>query len=246
MSRFSTIAASALAASLIAACSDSTGPAGRPGVSLSFSTKSPTRAFSAYSAPSSDVVVGSGADAITIDTAQIVLREIELKQDSAAGCLVDGGEDECEELEVGPVLVNLPLGAGVSTQVPVQVPAGSYREVEFELHSPSGDGSRDGAFRLANPAFANASVRVTGTYQGQRFTYVAAVEAEQEHEFATPLVVDGSESNLTINVDVGSWFKDAASGAVIAPTTANASRIEGNIKRSFDAFEDDDRDGQDD
>lgn len=46
-------------------------------------------------------------------------------------------------------------------------------------------------------------------------------------------------------VDVASWFR-TASGQTIAPTPANASLIAQRIQASFRAFEDGDRDGDDD
>src|SRR6266849_1707480 len=54
------------------------------------------------------------------------------------------------------------------------------------------------------------------------------------------------DDELTIDVNVGSWFKDA-SGAVIDPTKAENQRaIEQAIRASLSAFEDDDHDGDDD
>lgn len=47
------------------------------------------------------------------------------------------------------------------------------------------------------------------------------------------------------SLDVASWFSDAVTGAVLAPTAANGSRFEGNITASFETFEDHDRHGQD-
>jgi hypothetical protein len=64
--------------------------------------------------------------------------------------------------------------------------------------------------------------------------------------FETPITVGAGTTNLTIDVDVSSWFTDAT-GAVIDPTnSANQHAIERNIRRSLRAFEDDDHDGDDD
>ena len=64
--------------------------------------------------------------------------------------------------------------------------------------------------------------------------------------FATPVTVGATTTNLTIDVNVGSWLKDA-SGAVIDPTKAENQRaIEQAIRASLSAFEDDDHDGDDD
>ena len=60
----------------------------------------------------------------------------------------------------------------------------------------------------------------------------------------TPVVVDASGSNVTVNVDVASWFR-SSTGATIAPAPENASLIASRIQQSFRASEDDDRDGED-
>ncbi len=52
--------------------------------------------------------------------------------------------------------------------------------------------------------------------------------------------------NLTIAVDVASWFVDA-NGMVLDPRDpAKADAINANIRKSFKAFGDDDHDGIDD
>jgi len=92
------------------------------------------------------------------------------------------------------------------------------------------------------------NVRVTGVFTdasgvAHEFTFTSNVEAEVEMAFPSPVTVDATTSNLTIDIEVASWFKDA-SGALIDPTNAaNIQAINANIKRSFKAFEDDDWDG---
>ena len=239
-------AALSLALLSAAGCSDSVGPGADRPLSFSFTAARAGAARPALSrAPSFDLVVGDGtAEAVVIDTAQVVLREIELR--GGNGCVAgdddsDEDSDGCGALELGPALANLPLSAGVISPLTVDVPAGSYTRLEFELHRVSGDG-RDSAFAAAHPEMRDASVRVTGTYRGARFVFTSRVDAEVELTFRPPLVVDGAASNATVNVDVASWFT-TADGQVIAPTAENASRIGERIKASFRAFEDGDRDG---
>ncbi len=67
------------------------------------------------------------------------------------------------------------------------------------------------------------SVRVTGVFTdasgvAHDFTFTSNVEAEVEMAFPSPVTVDATTSNLTIDIEVASWFKDA-SGALIDPTT---------------------------
>lgn len=239
-----TVAVVATLASLLAACSDSTAPSATPRVSLSFGTRATGAALSLAPTPGAqrDVTVGTGADQIVITRAQVVLREIELKQSATTACVMEAGDDDCEELSLGPVLVDLPVNAALASPISVAVPAGTYREIEFELHKADDGNARDQEFMAANPNFARTSVRVEGTYKGAPFVFVSDVNAEMEMEFNPPVVIDAAASNVTVHVDVARWFVDA-SGAVLAPTAENKSRVDENIKASFKAYEDDDRDG---
>ena len=105
-------------------------------------------------------------------------------------------------------------------------------------------------FIAANPGFpTNTSIRVRGTFNGTAFTYTSALDAKQEYTFTPPLHINGSgsETNLTIRLDISTWFKTGA-GAIVNPNTANAgganeSLVQNNIKASIKAFEDKDKNG---
>jgi len=65
-----------------------------------------------------------------------------------------------------------------------------------------------------------------------------------------PLVVDasGSSTNLTIRLDVSTWFRVGGTGTVIDPSTANPGganegAVKDNIKHSVKAFRDENHDG---
>jgi hypothetical protein len=94
------------------------------------------------------------------------------------------------------------------------------------------------------------SVRVEGTFNGTAFTYTGAPQTELEAVFNPALAVDAAPVNLTVHVDLNSWFRNQA-GALIDPSTANpgganAGVVSDNIRRSLKAFHDDNRDGRDD
>lgn len=232
-----------------AACGDSTGPGGQP-VSLSFSTKAlvGSGAMNSSDAAALDVTVTGGGNTLVISRVQMVFKEIELKRSNSDLCPDDASSssDACEELMIGPVLVDIPLTTGVTTAASVSIPAGTYRELELKLHLPGTD-ARDQAFRTANPTFADTTIRVQGTYNGRPFVYTSRLDEEMELEFSPPLTIGESGGNVTVQIDVASWFK-SLSGAVIDPATANIGGLnEGivktNIKASFRSLEDDDRDG---
>lgn len=232
-----------------AACSD-----GGAGVGLAFSTRSPSAAAIAQAGDSTVVVRGD--DTLVIKSVDIVLREVELERvDQAADCPDSTGDDDpCEEFTVGLQLVSLPLGNSTDKVVTVNVPAGIYDEVEFEIHKP--DEIRDAAFIAAHPAFADVSIRVTGTFSqgGTRtnFVYTTDLNKEQEVELDPPLdVTDAGAVNLTIRLDITTWFLNGAGSALVNPATANsggpnAGLVRDNIEASIEAFHDDDSDGLDD
>ena len=234
----------------VAACADSTGP-GSPPVSLSFSTKSlvSTGAVSLLDAAAYDVTVTGGGNTLVITRVQMVFKEIELKRSDADLCPDDAASetDACEELMLGPVLVELPLTTGVVTAASLSIPAGTYRELELKLHKPGND-ARDQAFRSANPTFADTTIRVQGTYNGRAFVFTSRVDEEMELEFNPPLTLGETGGNVTVQIDVAAWFR-SFSGAVIDPATANIGGanegiVKTNIKASFRSLEDDDRDGR--
>jgi hypothetical protein len=104
-----------LGAAALAGCSDPTEVALRGGVAVSFATQSPTGGtpappFSRAAVMDDTLVVGT--DSLILTSVQVVLREIELKRAETADCDVEPEPEGCEEVEVGPVLVDLPLTPG--------------------------------------------------------------------------------------------------------------------------------------
>lgn len=237
------------AAAIVSACSDSAGPDG-PSVSLSFATARPTpQPAPGFHASVMADTVTSGSDTLIISSAQIVLREVELERADAA-CDDDLNDDGCEEFEAGPLLVDLPLNGGVEQTVTIPIPAGTYDEVDFEIHKVSDDDAEDAAFQMEHPDFEELSIRVQGTFNGDPFTFESDLNVEQEFELTMPLVVTDASvtTNVTVLVDLSQWF--VVSSAVVNPALGNKGgqfegAIEENIKQSIEAFEDEDRDGDD-
>ncbi len=235
-----------------AGCSDSSGPEGRGQVTLNLATR-PALAAPGMAALVSDTL-SDGTNQLVIDQVELVVREIELERvnDDACDDVAGANDDDCEELEFGPILLDLPLGPGVDRTFTVAVDTGTFDEIELDIHKPEDSGDQaDRDFIAANPAFSDVSIRVTGTYNGQPYVYTSDLNVEQELELAPPLVIQAvSTVDITIFIDLGRWFVDG-SGQLIDPATANKggafeSVVEDNIKQSIEAFEDDDRDGQDD
>jgi len=262
MNRRTGLLSAALVAAIVAACTgDNAG--GRLSFNLSSVRPTAAAASAGFGMAGSPAVVTAGDttmitmgnDTIILRSVELVLREIELKRVEAAGCDSIQGNGDCEEFETGTTLVSLPLGAtAIDAVVAVNAPAGMYDKLEFKIHKP--ESSDDAAFLAANPEFAGISIRVTGTYSqaGTRsdFTFTSDLDAGEEVFLATPLtVVDGQPANVTLRVDVSSWFLNVGATALVSPATANKGQanegvVRDNIEGSFNAFRDDNHDGHDD
>jgi hypothetical protein len=141
-----------------------------------------------------------------------VLGEIELKhagvdcsgsRSETSGSGNTGRENDCAEVELDPMLVDVPLNGTATLDLGALVPAGTYRELEFKIENANDDSGPEAAFLRAHPEFRGVSVRVDGTFNGQPFTFRSAVEAEIETELNAPFVVSAANPlNLTISIDV--------------------------------------------
>lgn len=250
----------------LAACSDAAGPAGGATVSLSFATLQAAGTAAGDRGPST----APASHTLVLSSAQIVLDHIELAPASATcpdaddndvaspdgnrsrvSAADDGGDhdDECEEIAKGPVLVDLPVGQSVVTMFDVPVPAGTYTSLEAHLQSAQVNTAVGAAFIAAHPDLAGASVRVTGTFDGTPFTYTGRPHSHLEFGFDPPVVVGTTGVNVTVHVSLDRWF-EASTGELVNPATANAGGpnadlVAENIRRSFRAFRDDNRRGDD-
>jgi hypothetical protein len=202
--------------------------AGCGGSDLSLSV----RAGSAAAASAQALTAGTG---IALTRVRVVIRKVELEKADTA---------EMDEVASGPYLLDLSgatLEGSVGKVLDASFTPGTYSEMEFEVHqAQSGETAANGD--LKDMSDAQASILVDGTIDGAAFTFKTAVTAEQKFEGNLVLA---SGSNLTLNVDAGTWFM--ANGARLDPRDeANRSQIENNIQKSFKAFKDDDHDGHED
>lgn len=237
-----------LALLAMAAC-EGTGPTTGTGVSLTFASDvaaGPAAAPSSASGPMLGPIT-DGVNTVIINTVKVVLRGIELKNAEVNDCSVEPEPAGCESFRSGPVLVDVPVDGTTNQDVAINIPAGTYDQVKFEIHEVTGG---DGAFLTANPSMAGKSITAAGTYNGSPFTFETNLSQEQVFDLIPNLVVtDGdAATNVTIRFDVSTWFLDSPGGDLFNPATAstgqpNESIAEENIKNSIKAFEDRDKDG---
>ncbi len=243
----------ALGAVTLAGCSDATGPAGNGRTALTLSLA--TASTAGGSGPAFSETVSLGGKTLILDRVQLVLREIELKRARGTGACSSSSQDDssssrssrsddCEELELGPVLFDVPLDGSVDRQITVMADTGTFREVEFEIHKPEDDGE-DAAFLQANPDFRRVSIRVEGTFEGTPFTFLSDMNVDVELALSPALVIqDGVVVDLTLVVDLAKWFTNGTGASLVDPATANKggpaeNLVKDNIKRSFRMIEED-------
>lgn len=186
------------------------------------------------------------SNGIVLSRVRVVVTKVELELAKTA----DAGPADLEEHEMkaGPFLIDLSGqsldGGAPATIASAGLPAGTYKEIKFKIHklqdSESGV-STDPALQAM--ATAGASIIVDGTIDGAAFTFSTPMDVEQELEGSYVL---SSTSNLTLNVDVTSWFGGAGSARLDPRVDTARSGIESNIQHSFKAFRDDNKDGHGD
>lgn len=265
-----------VALTALAACSTGSGPSTGTQVTFNLGTQG-----NALGALRGDTLTSPSNDTLVIDSVQIVLRDIKFQRTNEDLCDVedslesgsarmafshdgdgnsgssdddgnDGEHDGCESFNAGPYLLDLPLGGGVTRGFSVGVDTGSYDQLRIKIHKPEDDGdAKDVAFVAAHPEFNKVSIRAVGTFNGQPFTFVTDLNAQQRMDLVPPIVVADSVTNvdITIDVDLSNWFSDGA-GGLVDPNTGNKggsndNLVNDNIKDSFRAFRDEDRDGHD-
>lgn len=260
------VGATALGVWALAACgeSGSTEPSATRGAQVAFSvttgaTGAPmdgqpmgtTDGTARSESVSAGLRVTSGSDELLISRVQLVVREVELERvgDDDDCDDVPRRDDNCDDdVEIGPFLIELPLTDGVTPAIALQVPAGTYEELELVLHTPDDDDAEDRAFLAAHPAFRRVSAIVEGRFNGQPFTYVTRTRAKYELEFAPPITFGPEGDRVTVDVNVGAWFARRG-GGLISPIDASVpgearARVEQNIRHAFRAFRDRNRDGR--
>jgi hypothetical protein len=211
--------ASAAAALLLACAGSNTAP-----VSFSVATVRPAGGSNA-------LIVATGID---IQRVRLNVGRLKLEgpatrgsDDSDGG--VDGEEAGEVELRQGPFVIDLPETAldGTVTKVfDASVPPGTYREFRVDIFPGAG--------------LQNASVIVDGAIDGQAFSFVSTLLAEQKKEGS--FVVGNGSANITLSFDPARWF--GTSAAPLDPRVeANRTAIEANIRSSIDVFQDDDGSG---
>lgn len=217
-----------------AACDGGTGIDGPLPVSVGFRVTS--AAAPASAAPSRvegqgpmtvagpPLVLSGTNGTLTLEEILIVINEVELKP-ADGDCTAAQSDDSCPEFEAPPRLLDLPLDGNPIDAVTALIPAGTYKELDFEIEDLEDDESdpaeaaavaavRSQILALVPdwPDEASALVRGTFTPTGGTavdFRVFLKAEIEIEMELVPNLVVDdaGAPSrDLTVDVSPQIWF----------------------------------------
>ena len=240
---------------------DATGPSGgaepeASPVSLSVSANSGTETgasqTNAKGSFAESLFTDSEGNRLHLDRVEIVLQSIEFARADVVEDCHDGREEDCEELEAGPILVSLPLESDApSVVVDTTLPEGVWEEASFEVDVPSNPSILEGTTFPSG-----ASIRAQGTFTPaggveQDFTFLSDLSEERELEFEPPIEVSENEqTNVTFSVNVNTWFRRPDS-TLVNPVDANEGRpfedlVEENVESSIEGFEDNDFNGEDD
>jgi len=225
--------AGSLSLLLLAACS------GSDQVGISVRTGAPRT-----SAAASQKQALTLANGIEVTRVRLVVAKLDLEQEGEDES-IDG--TEAEDVEAGPFLVDLSgsaLDGQAEHMLDVSVAAGTYDELELKIHRLEDNSTARSDAKFADLVAKEASVIIDGKIDGQDFSFVSSLTVEQERE-ASFTLGDGA-GNITLNLDVTKWFTGEAGQRLDPRQSTYKSAIEENIKRSVDAFDDDDEDGAED
>ena len=127
----------------------------------------------------------------------------------------------------------------------LQVPFGTYDRIRVSIDDLD---SQDGDVFTNNPELQNLSILLQGYVDNdttQTFTFSSDRGFTIDLTFDPPIVINDSTAskNIVLGVDFNSWLVDKYGRFLDPAEPGNQERIEANIEKSLQVFEDNDRDG---
>jgi hypothetical protein len=254
MSFHRTLPACALLVATLAACADSpTGGGGDTQVQLRFGVAGSQALASSASFQTSgteQLVVAGANGTLRIDDLRLVVADFELDgDDDVNGCSDDTpATDDCEDFDVGPMFIDLPLAGGPIAVATGDIPPGVYDELEFEAEDLDDD-EEEPAERARIEALRQqilaqfpdwpreASMLVVGTFTptggtARPFRVFVEAEIEIETELSPPLVVGQGESrSVDVLLDPAAIFRSG--GDVVDLSSGGEHELELEIRDGF-------------
>lgn len=225
----------ALALVTMAGCGDSTRVGVGQEVSLNFrvgSAGTPATSAGPAAAPlrvaGPPMVLTGTNGTLTLDEIRVIINEVELHRADGFCSSDDSSEsldDDCDEFEAGPRFLDLPLDGEPIEAVTALIPAGAYKELDFEIEDLEDDEDDPTEAALISAVRSEvlsefpdwpeeASAMVAGTFapsSGDPVDFRVFLKAEIEIEFElipNLLVQDDGTANRDLTVDVRPdiWF----------------------------------------
>jgi len=218
----------------IAGCGDDngTGPTDTvPAENVSFSIGVPSSTLSKLGKQQ------SFSAGITLTRVRLLLEEIEL----------ESVLEDSVDFEIGPLVIDLNLTGGLTNIGVGSIPIGTYDELEFEVDKLDDDEDDPNDPQFADFRGTDISIIIEGIFNAENFTLSIEKDFEQEIELFPNIVIasETSSTNLSLLVNVNSWFIGSDISDILDPTDlTNLVLIEANIETSFEVFEDADGDGE--
>ena len=190
------------------------------------------------------VVTGSNGT-LTITDIRMIVAEFEVDgDDDVNACQQNGGGDDCEDFEAGPLFIDLPL---TGSTVPVstgEIPPGTYEEVEFEVEDLDDDEENPAERQRIEALLAqvraqfpdwprDASMLVVGTFtptggQPRAFRVFIEAEIEVEVDLNPPLVITETSTNRDVSIllDPAAIFRSGSNVLDLSQSTGRLLEIE--------------------
>lgn len=228
-------AAGAVSLGLVLTACDALSTSGMREASLSFNVvpSAPAAQVASAEVGSGLIVVTGGGHTLDLQSADVVFsevtfegRDVDPADDDDSDADSDSDHSGNSKFRAGATTLALPLEGGVVTPFTGEIPVGTYRGVEMDADF----------------------IRLRGTYDGETFDVTVPVNAELELEFEPALAVTESSDpiNVSVNIDVAAWFKDANGNTIdprqLATNSTLRAEFRNRVRASFRAFEDADRD----
>lgn len=245
---------------LAAACDSPSGAGGAGRVEVRMGVDAPqggAAPANAATAAAGTLVVEGTNGVLTLDGVKMVVAEFELDgDDDVALCrggqgTDDRADDDCEDFDAGPFLVDLPLGGGEVAVTTGDIPNGTYRRVEFEVEDLDDNDDVSSAAKIAAlrqqilaqfPDWPrDASMLVTGTFQprvngtlgaARPFRTFLEAEVRVRVRLQPPLVVSDASASRTVSVtlDPATFFK---TGGQVRDLSQAGGRIRVEAENGF-------------
>lgn len=182
------------------------------------------------------------AATVVVTEAKLLVRELEFERYEDDSSKSDSTEEaeELEDFEFGPFVVDLDVANSTTTAFNGVIPAGSYDEIEFDIHKPGEtEDIPDPEFREGTSGNQRYSIIVRGTSDGTPFELKITEDVEQEIEFDQPIIITDETSSVLVDiaVDVNSWFVGESAEELDPLNPLDLDAIQDAIERSFDSDE---------